>query len=199
MSKVRSQSALRNGLTLRNINRGIKLKTLDGYQLNPIYKMDPHLFKIIKKHFDENEVISGSLVLNMFFNLQRNIQDIDVISARPHRFGDLYKTNYPEWEFPAEYIGSRDFSIRSFWGKTIRNQKVDFFRYEAKYFEWEGIKIQDPLEIIKKKSDIIMDADSDSVKEKHSIDLEIIGMKILHGIDIVRRSSGGEPSFCLPY
>ncbi len=157
--------------------------------------------KFINRYFDGNEIVSGSLALNMF--LQRKSRDIDMISSKPYRFGDLYKENYPEWgwEFPKEYCGSFDFSTRTFWGRVFsrdnRYQKVDFFKYDTNYFEWNGIKIQDPLDIIKKKSDIILNADSNDVKEKHSSDLEIIGMKVLHGIDVARRSFTG--NFCLPY
>lgn len=194
---------LRDGLTVQSINRGIKLKLLDGFQWRPSQGIDSKKLKLLKKYFDDNEIISGSLALSLFFNLQRKIGDIDVVSSRPHRFGNLYKTNYPEWDFPKEYVGSKDFS--NFFGNN--SQRVDFFKYDAKFLIWksngfwskESLKIQDPLEIIEKKSKIIIESDIDSVKEKHSIDLEIIGMKILHDIDIRRRSSGGYPEFCLKY
>lgn len=194
---------LRDGLTIQSITRGIKLKLLDGLQWKPSRGIDSKKLKLLKKHFDDNEIISGSLALSLFFDLQRKIGDIDVVSSRPHRFGDLYKTNYPEWNFLKDYEGSKDFS--NFFGNNL--QRVDFFRYDAKFLIWktggfwskESFKIQDPLEIIEKKSKIIMESDVDQVKEKHSIDLEIIGMKILHDIDIRRRSTGSYPEFCLKY
>ncbi len=199
MINTKEEMDLRSGITIRSVERALKLRLIEGMPWIPSTKLvNSKKLGIINKYLSD-EIISGSFALSLFFNLQRSVEDIDVISSKPHSYGDLHMENYPEDGWMHEgYVGSRVFSNISFLGVKFEH-KVDFFKYDTQFINWRGLKIQDPLEIIKKKSKIILESYSDDSKEKHSLDLEIIGMKIIHGIDVTRRSSGGHPSFCLNY
>lgn len=185
---------LRNNLTLKGIERGIKLKLLEGYEWKPIGEIDRKKIKFIKNEFP-NDVLSGSSVLSIFFDLQRNIEDIDIISQNIPQEVSIWNS-YPE-EILLDYVGSKNFKIRQFMRSKI--YRVDFFKYDPNYIIWNGIKLQNPLEIIQKKINIIRESKNDIVKEKHSLDLEIIGMKVIYEMDVKRRGYGGHPKFCIKY
>jgi hypothetical protein len=84
-------------------------------------------------------------------------------------------------------------------GFFSKYQKVDFFNYKTNFLEWNGIKIQDPFDIIKRKSNIILESDILIVKEKHSIDLMIVAESIINDRSVDRIESHKVPSFCLEY
>ncbi len=169
---------LRRSLSIRSIGRDLKLKLIEGYKLNPTRSIDSGKVKFIKRNF-KDDILSGSLALSLFFDLDREIKDIDIISQNPEEFGKLYKNSYPE-EILFEYVGSKIFITKKLFGLSSETYRVDFFKYDTPYILWNGIKIQDPFKIIEKKIKIISQSQDDTIKEKHSIDLEIIGMKIIH-------------------
>ena len=119
--------------------------------------------------FTPKEIITGSLSLYLFGLIDREPSDIDVIclDTKPYQpfIGRSYSFDIPH------YYGYHDYEIKKwFWQPTWVT--IDFFEFQDEEFvEWGGLKIEQPLNIIQKKFNIVCSQD---LSNKHYHDLKSI-------------------------
>jgi hypothetical protein len=165
-------------------------------------KFAPELRFIAKELPDD--IITGSLALNLYGLIERDINDIDIIIDSRFRYsgyssgklygspndGDLIMENRLGYIYFEEEVKSA--AIKRFFGlKSTIKRKIDFFENTVNthnnYFEFEGHKyrIQDPVSIVEAKCQIEKNCvgrtryedwmdDGKTQKEKHNSDLECI-------------------------
>jgi hypothetical protein len=112
-------------------------------------------YKIIESEF-KNQIITGSISLWLYGLLEeeRKFKDVDLITSELNRI--LIQKEYYSGELDKRYLGYKEYKFSSgfiFKKKEIIN--VDFFKYDTqKFTEYDGLKIHNPLEIIKTKIEL---------------------------------------------
>jgi hypothetical protein len=151
-----------------------------------------------------DDIITGSLALNLYGLIERDINDIDIIIDSRFRYsgyssgkfygspndGDMIMENRLGYIYFEDEVKSG--AIKRFFGlKSTVQRKVDFFENTGNthnnYFEFEGHKyrIQEPMSIVEAKCQIEKNCvgriryqdlmdDGQTQKEKHNRDLERI-------------------------
>lgn len=143
-------------MTFKAELRNLKLKLLDNPNLFTLDKSNINKFKtqlsFIKKNFP-NDIITGSLALNLFGLINRKSNDIDILIDDAERFVPYWRSKYYFDELFPNRLGYKRFEFTKyiFWKKSYL---VDFFKISGKEntmkFEFDGhtFKIHNPLEII---------------------------------------------------
>jgi hypothetical protein len=159
--------------------RELKLKMISGevnfeISKDSIKKFNTEL-KFIKKNFT-NDIISGSIALNLFGLINRDISDIDILIKDESGYSRYNNHNYGDGEkLTPNRLGFIKFDYRKNLFSFKKTYEVDFFKDVGATFiefEFDGIKLkaQHPIEIISQK--MLM-----SKHHKHWRDLEIIFYK----------------------
>ncbi len=160
--------------------RDLKLKLISGdFQFsisNKSIKKYYNELLLIKKKFT-NDIITGSIALNLFGLIDREISDIDILIKDTDRYSGYLNETYgdPETGMIDNRLGYILFDFKRGFFYKKRRYEVDFFKdLGTKYieFQFEGVKlkIQHPLEIISVKMGM-------SRNHKHYRVLEIIFSK----------------------
>ncbi len=156
--------------------RELKLKMISGEVNFEISKDSIKNFntelKFIKKNFT-NDIITGSIALNLFSLINRDISDIDILIKDESRYNRYNNHNYGDGEkLTPNRLGFIKFDYRKNFFSFKKTYEVDFFKDVGSTFiefEFEGIKlkVQHPIEVISQKMTM-------SKHHKHWRDLEII-------------------------
>lgn len=126
-----------------------------------------------------NDIISGSLALNIFGLIHRDSNDIDIIIDDKNRYPKYDKDGYEDLEFStSNRLGYIDFKYKRGIFTSEKKYKVDFFHndYNASFttFDFNGkqLKIHNPLEIIDYKLSMAINKKTEtSTSRKHNEDL----------------------------
>lgn len=110
---------------------------------------------LVKSVFSD-DIITGSLALNLYDLIYRDIRDIDILIKDVERYTGYYNNNYSNDNDTTNNLGYKMISYKRNLFSRYREFKVDFFKNnDVKYntFLYKGVllKVQDPLEIIKEK------------------------------------------------
>lgn len=130
-------------------------------------------------HHLPNDIISGSLALNILGLLHRDTTDIDMIIDDRNRYPKYVKDGYEDDEFSTpNRLGYVDFEYKRGIFTPKKEYKVDFFHndYGASFmeldFNGEKIKIHNPLEIMNYKLNMAINSKTvRSTSRKHNEDL----------------------------
>lgn len=169
-------SEIRN-LKIRMLTEDIKFEVKDN--LCTLYS---NYLNFIDKQYPDS-IISGSLALNLYSLINRDIRDIDlIVDQRPT--GVFHKDTYGDENIMTtsdrlgyQYI-TEDFSWRHLFKKRqIFN--VDFFlnknkvKYNTFIFNKKTYRIQDPVQIAEQKLEMVNNAENYmyASKRKHNVDL----------------------------
>jgi hypothetical protein len=174
----------RNFLTsdeLKTEFRDFKLKVLN----NEVKFMPSE--EALEKHKDSlsfishhlpNDIISGSLALNILGLLYRDTTDIDIIINDKNRYSKYDKDGYDDLEFSTpNRLGYVEFKYKRGIFTKEKEYKVDFFHNEGASFievDFNGkkLKIHNPLEIIDYKLNMAINSKVySSTSRKHNEDL----------------------------
>ena len=174
----------RNFLTsdeLKTEFRDFKLKVLN----NEVKFMPSE--EALEKHKDSlsfishhlpNDIISGSLALNILGLLYRDTTDIDIIINDKNRYSKYDKDGYDDVEFSTpNRLGYIDFKYKRGIFTKEKEYKVDFFHNETVSFievdfNGEKLKIHNPLEIMDYKLNMAINSKVySSTSRKHNEDL----------------------------
>ena len=174
----------RNFLTsdeLKTEFRDFKLKVLN----NEVKFMPSE--EALEKHKDSlsfishhlpNDIISGSLALNILGLLYRDTTDIDIIINDKNRYSKYDKDGYDDAEFSTpNRLGYIDFKYKRGIFTKEKEYKVDFFHNETVSFievdfNGEKLKIHNPLEIMDYKLNMAINSKVySSTSRKHNEDL----------------------------
>ena len=174
----------RNFLTsdeLKTEFRDFKLKALN----NEVKFMPSE--EALEKHKDSlsfishhlpNDIISGSLALNILGLLYRDTTDIDIIINDKNRYSKYDKDGYDDLEFSTpNRLGYVEFKYKRGIFTKEKEYKVDFFHNEGASFievDFNGkkLKIHNPLEIIDYKLNMAINSKVySSTSRKHNEDL----------------------------
>lgn len=166
----------------RNI-RDIKLKVLTNeyeFSINEnILDMYKNELNFIYKKFDKyNVVITGSLALKIYGLIDRIVGDIDLLI---NDMNGIEKTkplrNTISYDNGELYFGSNIYKNRINLLK-VDKYKVDFFKNNSTNREFiyrnKVYKIDDPINIIEKKANMLLNARSFDTKSKNDSDLRLI-------------------------
>jgi hypothetical protein len=117
----------------------------------------------IKDEFPD-DVITGSLALNIFGFLDREISDIDILIKDKERYtgynrGEYYhrtKGNELDMDSRLGYLEIKQ-KRKGIWNFFKKKHKVDFFQYSSQNYvkvEYKGhiYKVQNPMDILETKS-----------------------------------------------
>jgi hypothetical protein len=129
-------------------------------------------------------IISGSLALNLYGLLYRDMSDIDLIMNKIPT-GSFYKNSYGDEniETTSVRLGYQHITENFKWKNLFRKRKtykVDFFidndnkvKYNTFTFKGKTLKIQDPVQIAEQKIEMVNNADNYQyrAKQKHNKDL----------------------------
>lgn len=177
-------SEMRN-LKIRMVTEDIKFEVADN--LSDLYS--DQLNFIIDQY--PEAIISGSLALNLYGLLYRDMSDIDLImDKRPT--GSFYKNSYGDENIETTSIrlGYQHITENFKWRNLFRKRKtyqVDFFidndnkvKYNTFVFKGKTLKIQDPVQIAEQKIEMVNNADNYQyrAKQKHNKDLFVIFKQI---------------------
>jgi hypothetical protein len=170
-------SEIRN-LKIRLITEDVKFKVSE----NTFYRYENHLRFIGNQYPDS--IITGSLALNLYSLINREMKDIDlIVDKRPS--GGFNKNRYGDENIPvnSERLGyqyiTEDFSWKRIFNKR-QTFNVDFFldendkvKYNTFTFNKKTYKIQDPVQIIEQKLEMVNNAENHMYesKRKHNKDL----------------------------
>jgi hypothetical protein len=156
--------------------RDLKLKLISSdFQFSVSDKLVKNYYNellFIKKKFP-NDIITGSIALNLFGLIDREVSDIDILIKDTDRYSGYMNDSYDsETGMIDNRLGYVIFGFKRGFFYKKRIYEVDFFRdLGSKYieFQFEGVnlKIQHPLEIISAKMGM-------SRNHKHYRDLERI-------------------------
>jgi hypothetical protein len=162
--------------------RDLKLKIVTedfkfSIKENMLDKMHDQL-DLIKSEFS-NDVITGSLALNLYELVYRDINDIDILIKDDGRYVEYYNSNYSNDNDVSNNLGWKMVSYKRNIFSRSRDFKVDFFKNSGvKYntFMYKGVllKIHDPLEIINEKikmCELVGTTAKFSSRRKHKKDL----------------------------
>lgn len=170
-------SEMRN-LKIRMVTEDIKFKVEDN--LSNFYSN--YLNFIIEQY--PGAIISGSLALNLYGLIYRDMSDIDLIlDKRPA--GSFHKNMYGDENIETNSIrlGYQYITENFKWKNIFRKRQtfnVDFFldtdnkvKYNTFIFKGKTLKIQDPVQITEQKIEMVNNADNYQyrAKQKHNRDL----------------------------
>jgi hypothetical protein len=169
-------SEMRN-LKIRMVTEDIKFEVADN--LCDLYSEQ---LKFIIEQYPE-AIISGSLALNLYGLIYRDMSDIDlIVDKRPA--GVLHKDTYGDENIMTtsdrlgyQYI-TESFKWRNIFNKR-KTYQVDFFlntgnvKYNTFAFKGRNVKIQDPVQITEQKIAMVNNAENHMFtgKQKHNRDL----------------------------
>jgi hypothetical protein len=115
----------------------------------------------IKSQF-KDDIITGSLALNLWGLIDRITSDIDILIEDSNRYTGYVNTGYGDDEFGliSNRLGYLEFNWKKNFFSKRRYYEVDFFKNDGvKFheFNFDGtlLKIQDPLDIISFKMDLV--------------------------------------------
>lgn len=136
---------------------------------------------LIKSVFSD-DIITGSLALNLYGLLYRDINDIDILIKDVDKYTGYYNSNYSNDNDTSNNLGYKLISYKRNLFSRSREFKVDFFKNTSvKYntFMYKGVllKVHDPLEIINEKikmCELIGTTAKFSSRRKHKEDLLVI-------------------------
>ena len=170
-------SEMRN-LKIRMITEDIKFEVADN--LCDLYSEQ---LKFIIEQYPE-AIISGSLALNLYGLIYRDMSDIDlIVDKRP--LGNFHKNSYGDEniETTSVRLGYQFITENFKWINIFRKRQtfnVDFFldtdnkvKYNTFIFKGKTVKIQDPVQITEQKIEMVNNADNYQyrAKQKHNRDL----------------------------
>lgn len=183
--------------------RELKIDVVSGERKTEVSKDAMDRFakelRFIAKEFPD-DIITGSLVLNLYGFIDRSITDVDIIIDSRFRYtgyrsGHLYGS-YNDGELDMltrlGYINFKDEvmpgAIKRILGmKSYTTRKVDFFerttttRFETFWFEGHQYRIQDAVDIVECKCDIEANCKGSGYgtqRQKHGTDLmKIFGIE----------------------
>lgn len=173
-------SEMRN-LKIRMITEDIKFEVADN--LCDLYSEQ---LKFIIEQYPE-AIISGSLALNLYGLIYRDMSDIDlIVDKRPT--GSFHKNRYggENIETTSVRLGYQFITENFKWKNLFRKRKtyqVDHFldtdnkvKYNTFTFKGLNLKIQDPIQITEQKIEMVNNADNYQyrAKQKHNRDLFVI-------------------------
>jgi hypothetical protein len=126
-----------------------------------------------------NDIISGSLALNILGLIHRPTNDIDVLIDDKNRYPKYVKDGYEDDEFSTpNRLGYVDFEYKRGIFTSKKEYKVDFFHndYGASFTELDfnggKIKIHNPLEIMNYKLNMAINSKTiRTTSQKHNEDL----------------------------
>jgi hypothetical protein len=179
-------SEIRN-LKIRLITEDVRFKVSE----NTFDRYESYLRFIGNQYPDS--IITGSLALNLYSLINREIKDIDlIVDKRPT--GSFHRDRYGDEniEFNSERIGYQYITEEFSWKRIFNKRQtfnVDFFldendkvKYNTFTFNKKTYKIQDPVQIIEQKLEMVNNAEnriSPSMphmyesKRKHNKDLYV--------------------------
>lgn len=161
--------------------RDYKLKVISGeINFNPSSKaLDKHkdlLYFISDKL--SNDIISGSLALNIFGLIYRDTNDIDIIIDDKNRYPKYVKDGYDDDEFSTpNRLGYVEFKHKRGIFTSEKEYKVDFFHNVGASFievDFNGkkLKVHNPLEVMDYKLNMALNSKVlSSTSRKHNEDL----------------------------
>ena len=161
--------------------RDYKLKVISGeINFTPSAKaLDKHkdlLYFISDKLPDD--IISGSLALNIFGLIYRDTNDIDIIIKDKNRYPKYVKDGYDDDEFSTpNRLGYVEFKHKRGIFTSDKEYKVDFFHNEGASFievDFNGkkLKVHNPLEVMDYKLNMAINTKVySSTSRKHNEDL----------------------------
>jgi hypothetical protein len=173
-------SEMRN-LKIRMITEDIKFEVADN--LCDLYSEQ---LKFIIEQYPE-AIISGSLALNLYGLIYRDMSDIDlIVDKRP--LGNFHRNSYGDEniETTSVRLGYQFITENFKWKNLFRKRKtyqVDHFldtdnkvKYNTFTFKGLNLKIQDPIQITEQKIEMVNNADNYQyrAKQKHNRDLFVI-------------------------
>ena len=161
--------------------RDYKLKVLNSeINFTPSTKaLEKHkdVLSFISHHLP-NDIISGSLALNILGLLHRDTTDIDIIINDKNRYSKYDKDGYDDLEFSTpNRLGYIDFKYKRGIFTKEKEYKVDFFHNESSSFievdfNGEKLKIHNPLEVMDYKLNMAINSKVySSTSRKHNEDL----------------------------
>jgi len=125
-----------------------------------------------------DDIISGSLALNIFGLIYRDTNDIDIIIKDKNRYPKYVKDGYDDVEFSTpNRLGYVEFKHKRGIFTKEKEYKVDFFHNESASFievDFNGkkIKVHNPLEIMDYKLNMAINSKVySSTSRKHNEDL----------------------------
>jgi len=161
--------------------RDYKLKVINSeINFTPSAKaLDKHkdlLYFISDKLPDD--IISGSLALNIFGLIYRDTNDIDIIIKDKNRYPKYVKDGYDDDEFSTpNRLGYVEFKHKRGIFTSEKEYKVDFFHNEGVSFieiDFNGkkLKVHNPLEVMDYKLNMALNSKVfSSTSRKHNEDL----------------------------
>jgi len=161
--------------------RDYKLKVINSeINFTPSAKaLDKHkdlLYFISDKLPDD--IISGSLALNIFGLIYRDTNDIDIIIKDKNRYPKYVKDGYDDDEFSTpNRLGYVEFKHKRGIFTSEKEYKVDFFHNEGASFieiDFNGkkLKVHNPLEVMDYKLNMALNSKVfSSTSRKHNEDL----------------------------
>lgn len=161
--------------------RDYKLKVINGeINFTPSAKaLDKHkdlLYFISDKL--PNDIISGSLALNIFGLIYRDTNDIDIIIDDKNRYPKYVKDGYDDDEFSTpNRLGYVQFKHKRGVFTSEKDYKVDFFHNVGASFievDFNGkkLKVHNPLEVMDYKLNMALNSKViSSTSRKHNEDL----------------------------
>ena len=162
--------------------RDYKLKVLNSeVKFNPsVNALEKHkdLLNFISDNLP-NDIISGSLALNILGLIYRPTNDIDILIDDKNRYPKYSKDGYDDDEFSTpNRLGYRDFKYKRGIFTKEKEYKVDFFHNDndASFievdFNGKKFKVHNPLEIMDYKLNMAINTKVYSVtSRKHNEDL----------------------------
>lgn len=161
--------------------RDYKLKVLNGdVKFTPSERFVEKYKNILYFISDKfpNDIISGSLALNLFGLINRDTNDIDILIDDKDRYPKYHKDQYDDEFSSANRLGFLDFKYKRGIFTSEKNYKVDFFHnsYNASLitFDFNGkqLKLHNPLEIMDYKLNMAIDSKINrNSARKHNEDL----------------------------
>jgi hypothetical protein len=161
--------------------RDYKLKVISGeINFRPSVKaLDKHkdlLYFISDKL--PNDIISGSLALNIFGLIYRDTNDIDILIDDKNRYPKYVKDGYDDDEFSTpNRLGYVEFKHKRGIFTSEKEYKVDFFHNEVASFievDFNGkkLKVHNPLSVMDYKLNMALNSKVySSTSRKHNEDL----------------------------
>jgi len=161
--------------------RDYKLKVINGdVKFTPserfIEKYKETLYFISDKF--PNDIISGSLALNLFGLINRDTNDIDIIIDDKDRYPKYHKDHYDDEFSSVNRLGFIAFKYKRGIFTSEKKYNVDFFHntYGASFitfnFNGKELKLHNPLEVMDYKLNMAIDPKiSRTTSFKHNEDL----------------------------
>jgi hypothetical protein len=168
-------------------NRNWKLKVLHGeikfaFDKKQIDKYIDRL-NFIYENFP-NEIVSGSLALNLFGLISRHSNDIDILISDKNKFSGYTLSTYGDEEIKTpNRLGYIEYKWKSNIFSETRHYEVDFFEDpEANFIELKfgmlnnkTLKIHNPVDIVGYKLKLALSGQGfSSTRNKHNTDLTYI-------------------------